>query len=76
MGLLDEPIQELSADVVRRVARILSKRGLALAKNSFTTPISQILDLCCEHLECKQEILRGKNFCKEFPLEEESTESF
>src|SRR5260370_17197435 len=29
MGLLEEPIQELSADVVRRVARILSKRGLA-----------------------------------------------
>jgi hypothetical protein len=29
MGLLDEPIQELSADVVRRVARMLSKRGLA-----------------------------------------------
>lgn len=29
MGLLDEPIQELSSDVVRRVARILSKRGLA-----------------------------------------------
>jgi hypothetical protein len=29
MGLLDEPIQELSSDVVRRVARMLSKRGLA-----------------------------------------------
>ena len=29
MGLLQEPIQELSATVVRRVARILSKRGLA-----------------------------------------------
>ena len=29
MGLLDEPIQELSADVVRRVAQRLSKRGLA-----------------------------------------------
>ena len=29
MGLLEEPIQELSPDVVRRVARRLSKRGLA-----------------------------------------------
>jgi hypothetical protein len=29
MGLLDEPIEELSAEVVRRVARRLSKRGLA-----------------------------------------------
>jgi hypothetical protein len=29
MGLLDEPIQELSAEVVRRVAKSLSKRGLA-----------------------------------------------
>jgi hypothetical protein len=29
MGLLDEPIQQLSSEVVRRVARILSKRGLA-----------------------------------------------
>jgi hypothetical protein len=29
MGLLDEPIQELSAEVVRRVAKRLSKRGLA-----------------------------------------------
>jgi hypothetical protein len=29
MGLLDEPIRELSSDVVRCVARILSKRGLA-----------------------------------------------
>ena len=29
MGLLDEPIEELSAEVVRRVARTLSKRGLA-----------------------------------------------
>jgi hypothetical protein len=29
MGLLDEPIRELSSDVVRRVARSLSKRGLA-----------------------------------------------
>jgi hypothetical protein len=29
MGLLDEPIQELSAGVVRRVAQRLSKRGLA-----------------------------------------------
>jgi hypothetical protein len=29
MGLLDQPIEELSAEVVRRVARRLSKRGLA-----------------------------------------------
>ncbi len=29
MGLLDEPIDELSANVIRRVAQILSKRGLA-----------------------------------------------
>jgi hypothetical protein len=29
MGLLEEPIEELSPDVVRRVARKLSKRGLA-----------------------------------------------
>lgn len=51
---------------------LLSKRGLALAKTSFPTPISQILDLCCEHLECKVEILgSGKGFCKEFPSEEE-----
>jgi hypothetical protein len=29
MGLVDEPIRELSADVVRKVARRLSQRGLA-----------------------------------------------
>ena len=29
MGLLDEPIRELSPEVVRKVARALSKRGLA-----------------------------------------------
>src|SRR6267154_23749 len=37
MGLLEEPIQELSADVVRRVARILSKRGLASGPGQFST---------------------------------------
>ncbi len=40
MGLLNEPIDELSSDVVRRVARMLSKRGLArdLAGRLTATP--------------------------------------
>jgi hypothetical protein len=54
--------------------QLLSKRGLALAKDSFPTPHSQFFDLCCEHPECKQDLLRGAVFCRKFPSEEELDE--
>jgi hypothetical protein len=51
MGLLDEPIQELSAEVVRRVARRLSKRGLASDVAARLTSSAPSLDEFVRYLD-------------------------
>lgn len=59
MGLLDEPIRELSPEVVRKLARKLSQRGLAsdsavrltTAKSSSASEFSRYLDAALVALE-------------------------